>query len=204
QFGTNHLAHFALTGRLFPLLIGTPGARVVSVSSVMHLVGAIRFEDLPWERGYNKWLAYGMSKIANLMFSYELARRCSERGLSLVAAAGHPGYSSTNLELRPTQGSAFKRALVGFYNPLVAQPAAVGALPQLYAASAPGVRGGDYFGPRVLQLWGSPKKVGSNRRSRDPETLRRLWEVSQELTGVEFAALKQRKAPVISARPALA
>jgi NAD(P)-dependent dehydrogenase (short-subunit alcohol dehydrogenase family) len=194
QFGTNHLAHFALTGRLFPLLIGTPGARVVSVSSIMHLMGAIRFDDLPWERSYNKWLAYGMSKIANLMFTYELARRCDERGLGLVAAAAHPGYASTNLELRPTETNAFKRALVSFYNPLVAQPAGVGALPQLYAATAPGVRGGDYYGPRVLQLWGSPKKVRSNGRSRDPQTLRKLWEVSQELTGVDFAGLKERPA----------
>ncbi|HEX5660581.1 MAG TPA: oxidoreductase [Polyangiales bacterium] len=207
QFGTNHLAHFALTGRLLPLLIGTPGARVVSVSSFLHLLGAIRFHDLPWERGYNKWLAYGMSKIANLMFSYELARRCSERGLSLVSAAAHPGYASTNLELRPseTAGNKLKRALVGFYNPLVAQPAAMGALPQLFAATAPGVRAGDYYGPRLLQLWGAPKKVGSNGRSRDAGTLRRLWEVSTELTGVEFAELKVvRKAPARSARPALA
>jgi NAD(P)-dependent dehydrogenase (short-subunit alcohol dehydrogenase family) len=172
----------------------------------MHLFGAIRFEDLAWETSYNKWLAYGMSKIANLMFSYELARRCNERGLSLVAAAAHPGYASTNLELRPseTERNKLKRALVSIYNPLVAQPAASGALPQLYAATAPGVRCGDYYGPRVLQLWGSPKKVGSNRRSRDADTMRRLWEVSQELTGVEFSALKQRTATRVSARPALA
>ncbi len=204
QFGTNHLAHFALTGRLFPLLLSTPGSRVVSVSSVAHLIGAIRFQDLAWERGYSKWRAYGMSKIANLMFTYELARRCDERGFGMVAAAGHPGYSSTNLELRPTAGNALKRALVGFYNPLVAQPAEIGALPQLYAATAPGVRGGHYYGPRFLQLRGSPKRVGSSKRSRDPEVLRRLWDVSQELTGVEFSALKEKKAPVASIRPALA
>jgi NAD(P)-dependent dehydrogenase (short-subunit alcohol dehydrogenase family) len=188
QFGTNHLAHFALSARLFPLLARTPGARVVSVSSIMHLMGAIHFDDLAFERGYNKWVAYGQSKIANLLFTYELARRCAERGASVIAAAGHPGYASTNLELRPseTEGNKLKRLIVGIYNPLVAQPAAMGALPQLYASTAPDVQPGSYYGPRFLQLWGAPKMVTSSRRSRDEETMKRLWNVSAELTGVDF------------------
>ncbi|HEY6881268.1 MAG TPA: hypothetical protein VI299_24750, partial [Polyangiales bacterium] len=159
----------------------------------LHWIGSLRLDDPAWELRYNRWFAYSMSKLANLMFTYELARRCEERALRLVAAAGHPGYASTNLELRAVEGRGRLRStLVRFYSPLLAQPAASGALPQLYAATAPGVRGGDYYGPRLLQVWGSPKKVGSSRRSRDAETMKRLWELSEQLTGVEYAALKPR------------
>ena len=190
QFGTNHLGHFALTARLFPLLARTAGARVVNVSSIMHRLGWMRFDDLAWERGYDKWLAYGMSKLSNLLFTYELARRCAQRHVDVTVACAHPGYSSTNLELRPseTEGNKLKRALVSIYNPLIAQPAARGALPQLYAATAPDVQSGDFYGPRVLQLWGAPKKVRSNARSREQTSWQRLWEVSDELTGVHFEA----------------
>jgi NAD(P)-dependent dehydrogenase (short-subunit alcohol dehydrogenase family) len=188
QFGTNHLGHFALTGRLFPLLERTAGARVVSVSSIVHWLGSLRFSDLAWEGGYSKWPAYGMSKLANLLFAYELAARCQARGVNVLSVAAHPGYSSTHLETRQAEvtRATLKLALIRFYNPLVAQSASSGALPQLYAATAQQVRTGEYYGPRWLQLWGAPKRVGSSRNSRDQDAMRRLWRVSEELTGVRF------------------
>jgi NAD(P)-dependent dehydrogenase (short-subunit alcohol dehydrogenase family) len=201
QFGTNHLAHFALTGRLFPLLAATPGARVVSVSSIVHWMGKMRFEDLAWERGYAKWPAYGMSKLANLLFSNELSRRCAERGLKVRAVAAHPGYSSTHLETRQAEvtGAGLKLALIRFYNPLIAQHASLGALPQLYAATAPGVQNGDYYGPRWLELWGAPTRARSSRRSRDADAMQTLWQRSEELTGVRFVELEGRSAASSSA-----
>ena len=138
QFGTNHLAHFALTGLLFELLTKTPGARVVHVSSMAHRIGSMRFDDPHWEQGYAKWPAYGMSKLANLLFGYELARRARVAGIHVRSVVAHPGYSSTNLQVRGTElaGSKIKEWATRMFTPLVAQPAAMGALPQLYAAVA--------------------------------------------------------------------
>lgn len=194
QLGTNHLAHFALTGRLLPLLSATPGARVVSVSSIMHWMGKMRFQDLTWERGYAKWPAYCMSKLANLLFTRELGRRCAQRGLKVTAVAAHPGYSSTHLETRQAEvtGERLKLALIRFYNPLVAQHASVGALPQLFAATAPGVQNGDYYGPRWFELWGAPKPARSSQRARDVQDMQTLWQRSEELTGVRFAELEAK------------
>jgi NAD(P)-dependent dehydrogenase (short-subunit alcohol dehydrogenase family) len=186
QFGTNHLGHFALTGRLFDLLCATPGARVVSVSSTMHRAGRIRFDDLQSERSYGKWSAYGQSKLANLLFTYELARRAEKAGVDVVAAAAHPGYAATNLQ--PKGG--LEGAFFSLGNLLFGQAAAMGALPTLCAATAPGVRGGDYFGPSGFgEMWGSPKKVASSSRSHDVAAAARLWQVSRELTGVSFHRL---------------
>ncbi|HBZ69309.1 MAG TPA: short-chain dehydrogenase [Deltaproteobacteria bacterium] len=192
QFGTNHLGHFALTGRLLDVLCATPGARVVNVSSTMHRMGRIRFDDLQSERSYGRWRAYGQSKLANLLFTYELARRAEKAGLGLVSAAAHPGYAATNLQTAGPRmkGSAWMERLWLLGNRLFAQTPAMGALPILYAAAAPGVRGGDYFGPsRVGEMWGSPKKVRSSSRSYDLEAAVHLWQVSQDLTGVDFARL---------------
>jgi NAD(P)-dependent dehydrogenase (short-subunit alcohol dehydrogenase family) len=192
QLGTNHLGHFALTGLLLPLLAATPGSRVVTVSSTAHRAGRMRWDDLHGERSYQRWLHYGQSKLANLLFSYELDRRSRAAGLPLVAAACHPGYAATNLQLVGPRmdASRFMEGLMTWANGVFSQPAAMGALPTLYAATAPDVRGGDYYGPdRMFESWGHPKKVGSSARSRDAESARRLWQLSEELTGVQFEEL---------------
>ncbi len=192
QLGTNHLGHFALTGLLLERLLATPGSRVVSVSSTAHRFGAIRFDDLHWERRYSRWRAYGQSKLANLLFTYELQRRLDDRGADSIAVACHPGYAATNLQFAGPrmQGSAPLESLMGFANRIFAQSAAMGALPTLFAAAAPEVRGGDYIGPDgFMEQSGYPKKVRSSAASHDREVAARLWEVSESLTGVRYGAL---------------
>jgi NAD(P)-dependent dehydrogenase (short-subunit alcohol dehydrogenase family) len=179
QFGTNHLGHFALTGLLLERMLPVPGSRVVTVSSVGHRMQArINFDDLQWERSYSRVRAYGQSKLANLMFTYELQRRLSAAGTT-IAVAAHPGFAATEL-MRHTPAAAV-------VTPLFSQDAAMGALPVLRAATAPGVLGGQYYGPGgFLGLRGYPKLVASSRRSHDEAVQRRLWAVSEELTGVTF------------------
>ena len=192
QFGTNHLGHFALTGLLLEPLLATDGARVVNVSSNAHWFGKIRFEDLQWERGYRKWRAYGQSKLANLLFTYELQRRIEAKGTGAIAVASHPGYAETNLQTAGPrmQGSSAMETMWNGVTRLFAQSAAMGALPSLYAAGSPAVKGGDYIGPDGLGgQKGHPKKVWSTARSRDLATATRLWDVSEALTGVHFDAL---------------
>jgi NAD(P)-dependent dehydrogenase (short-subunit alcohol dehydrogenase family) len=180
QFGTNHLGHFALTGLLLEQLLPVPGSRVVTVSSVGHRIRAgIHFDDLQWERSYSRVRAYGQSKLANLMFTYELQRRLSGAGAGTIAVAAHPGFAATEL-MRHTPMAAV-------VTPLFSQDAAMGALPVLRAATDPGVLGGQYYGPGgFLGLRGYPKLAASSRRSRDEAVQRRLWAVSEELTGVTF------------------
>ncbi|MDT5181781.1 MAG: hypothetical protein QOJ95_5979 [Mycobacterium sp.] len=178
QFGTNHLGHFALTGRLLDLLLATPDSRVVTVSSVGHRAGRIRFDDLQSERSYNRLRAYGQSKLANLLFTYELQRRLA--GTNTVAVAAHPGGSSSEL-------SRYLPAPVQmFFRPLE-QDTEMGALPTLRAATDPHVSGGQYLGPGgFAEMRGYPKVVASNRRSHDGSVQRRLWTVSEELTDVIY------------------
>ncbi len=192
QLGTNHLGHFALTGLLLERLLATPGSRVVTVSSTAHRFGTIRFDDLHWERRYSRWRAYGQSKLANLLFSYELQRRLDDRGADSIAVACHPGYAATNLQFAGPrmQGSAPLESLMGLANRIFAQSAAMGALPTLFAAAAPEARGGDYIGPDgFMEQGGHPKKVRSSAASHDREVAARLWEVSEALTGVRYGAL---------------
>lgn len=192
QFGTNHLGHFALTGLLLERLLATPGARVVTVSSTAHRIGRIRFDDLHWERGYRRWGAYGQSKLANLLFAYELQRKFEAKGASAISVACHPGWAATELQVTGPrmQGSALLEALARLGNRLFSQSAAMGALPTLYAATAPGVRGGDYIGPDGFgETWGHPKKVRSSARSHGAEAAARLWSASEALTGVRYQAL---------------
>jgi NAD(P)-dependent dehydrogenase (short-subunit alcohol dehydrogenase family) len=192
QLGTNHLGHFALTGLLLDTLLATPGARVVTVSSGFHRLGAIRFDDPQWQRGYRKWPAYGQSKLANLLFTYELQRRLEADGAGLLSVAAHPGFAATNLQATGPrmQGSALLERASNLVNAVFAQSAAMGALPQLYAAAAPDVRGGEYYGPDgVGEMWGHPTRVESNARSRDRDAAARLWALSERLTGVTYDAL---------------
>ncbi len=179
QFGTNHLGHFALTGLLLERLLPVPGSRVVTVSSVGHRIRArVNFDDLQWERSYSRVRAYGQSKLANLMFTYELQRRLSGAGAT-IAVAAHPGFAATEL-MRHTPMAAV-------VTPLFSQNAAMGALPVVRAATDPGVLGGQYYGPGgFLGLRGYPQLAASSRRSHDEAVQRRLWAVSEELTGVTF------------------
>ncbi len=179
QFGINHLGHFALTGLLLELLNATPNARIVTVSSGAHQTGIINFDDLNWEKEYPAMRSYGQSKLANLLFTYELQRRLTAMQRTTLAVASHPGWTSTNLQ----QHSGF----VQFLNPFFAQDSAMGALPTLYAAVASSVHGGDYYGPSGLwEMRGYPKKVSSSARSHDEAVARRLWEISESLTQVTY------------------
>jgi len=189
QFGTNHLGHFALTGLLLDRVLATAGARIVTVSSMAHRFGSIHFDDLQSERRYRKWDAYGQSKLANLLFTYELQRRLVGAGARAIAVACHPGYSATNLQAagpRMAETPVMER-LMGVMNRLFAQSAAMGALPTLYAATAPDVHGGDYIGPDGPgEAWGHPRKVRASARARDADAARRLWDESEVLTGVRY------------------
>jgi len=185
QFGTNHLAHFALTGLLVDRMT-SEGARVVTVSSGMHRVGRIRFDDLHGERKYGRWSAYGQSKLANLLFAFELDRRLRAAGSPVKSVAAHPGYAATNLQSAAVP--AHERFFMSITNVVFAQSAEMGALPTLYAAAAPDVEGGAYIGPGGLfEQRGHPARVDSAPASKDEEAARRLWDVSEELTGVRFS-----------------
>lgn len=199
QFGTNHLGHFALTGRLLPLLLARPGARVVTVSSVAHRRAALDFEDLDSVAHYAPWEAYGRSKLANVLFFLELERRAKAAGAALASVGAHPGLAATNLSVTgprlgaPDAGrsrAAFGALVTSTGTKLLGQSADRGALPILYAATAEDVDGGDYVGPGGPgELRGWPRRGTVSARGRDAESARRLWELSEELTGVEFTAL---------------
>jgi NAD(P)-dependent dehydrogenase (short-subunit alcohol dehydrogenase family) len=197
QFGTNHLGHFALTGRLLPALVQRPGSRVVTVSSNLHKrASRIDFDDLQAERAYQPWHAYEQSKLANAMFVLELDRRLRAAGLDVVSAGAHPGFAATNLQVtgpRSGGGGLMARGM-GLATRLFAQPARDGALPVLYAATAPNVHGGEYFGPGGPgEMRGHhPKLVQFSRAAHDEAAAARLWTVSEELTGVTFEALPAR------------
>lgn len=191
QIGTNHLGHFALTGQLLEPLLATPGARVVSTASMAHTwTRGIDIDDLNWERKpYKKWDAYGKSKLANLLFAYELQRRLERSGADLISVVAHPGYAATNLQ---GAGAKIEKSVLGglvmkLGNAVLGQPAAMGALPQLYAATMPDVRGGEYYGPdRMGGSRGHPTKARSNAASRDEGVAAQLWALSEKLTGVPY------------------
>jgi NAD(P)-dependent dehydrogenase (short-subunit alcohol dehydrogenase family) len=189
QLGTNHLGHFALTGRLLNLLLKAPAPRVVTVSSFMHkTVGGITQEDFTRPaNGYRKWDAYGKSKLANLLFMFELDRRAQAAGVHLVSVGAHPGYASTNLQAAGPElaGQAFQARLLAAATRLIAQSAAAGAWPSLYAGTSPDVRPGSYVGPSFLGYRGTPKLARPARTAQDPELAKRLWEWSVEATGVD-------------------
>jgi len=191
QLGVNHLGHFALTGHLLDVLVATDGeTRVVTQSSGMHTAGELDFEDLHREASYGKWEAYGQSKLANVHFAYELQRRLDDAAITdTKSVACHPGYADTNLQYRGPEasGSRLRYAMMTVANTLLAQPASKGALPMLYAATAPDVEGGAYYGPGgFLNMRGAPERQQSSEASRDEADAERLWERSEELTGVSY------------------
>jgi NAD(P)-dependent dehydrogenase (short-subunit alcohol dehydrogenase family) len=195
QIGTNHLGHFALTGLLLNRLAGSAPARVVTVSSMAHVMGkfgALDPDDLRLEQNYAKWGAYGRSKLANLLFAYELERRLAARFPTVISVACHPGYAATNLQAVGPEmtGSAVSKRFMSVGNALFAQSAAAGALPTLYAATAADVHGGDFIGPGGLfHMAGAPKTQRSNRLSHDVGMAQKLWTTSVQLTSVDYALL---------------
>ena len=189
QFGTNHLGHFALTGLLLPALIARPRSRVVTVSSGAHRMGRMNFDDLMGRRSYNAWRAYGQSKLSNLLFTAELQRRLDHDGVPVLAVAAHPGYAATNLQSVGPQmsGRSWLKRPMDIANSVLAQSAEMGALPTLFAATAPGIPGNSYVGPDgFMEQRGHPKLVDRSSAAKDMAAARRLWQASEELTGVHY------------------
>lgn len=192
QLGTNHLGHFALTGLLLGKVLATESARVVTVSSGAHHFGKMDFDDLMGERHYEKWRAYGQSKLANLLFFHELDRRLRRGGKTQKSVAAHPGYAATNLQYvgPELEGSKVGHFFMSLGNRLIAQSAVMGALPTLRAASDGAAVSGSYYGPDGFrELRGSPVLVRSSRRAQNEDDARRLWEVSESLTGVGYGGV---------------
>ncbi|MFD5268761.1 oxidoreductase [Streptomyces sp. NPDC058335] len=192
QFGVNHLGHFALTGLLIPALLAAPRARVVTVSSMAHLLGTIDPGDLNSERRYRRWTAYGRSKTANLLFTHELARRLEASGAEVIAAAAHPGYAATGLQTAGprAEGRGTAERLMAAGNRVFAQSAEAGALPALYAATAPDVRPDSFTGPSLAMWRGVPAPSWRAPWTLDDRAGRRLWTESERLTGVSYGGLK--------------
>jgi NAD(P)-dependent dehydrogenase (short-subunit alcohol dehydrogenase family) len=185
QLGTNHLGHFALTGQLLSALGRSDSGRAVTLSSGEHRGGKIDFDDLQLERSYSPRGSYQRSKLANAVFAIELDRRLRASGSPVISVFAHPGYSATNLQSTGPTGAM--KAMLAITNRVLAQSAERGALPILYAATAPGVEGGTYYGPDgIAELRGFPKQVKAIPAAYDPEIGRRLWQASEELTGVHY------------------
>lgn len=193
QFGTNHLGHFAFTGLLLPLLLATPASRVVTTSSMARMFGHIKLDDLNRTRSYGRWEAYGQSKRANLLFAFELQKRLAAVGAHTISVAAHPGYANTNLQNNSAVMSSSSIEQLGYtlFGPIMGQPAAMGALPQLYAGTASDIHGGELVGPGGLGgLRGYPKIEQQAQREYDKVMAARLWDASVTFTGVDYAALQ--------------
>lgn len=197
QFGVNHLGHFALTGLLLPALLAAQGrpagaTRIVTVSSMVHLLGNIDPDDLNSAHTYRRWIAYGRTKTANLLFTHELARRLTAAGAEVVAAAAHPGYAATNLQtaVPRAEGRRVAERLMALGNRVFAQSAEAGALPALYAATAPGVRPDSFTGPSLAMWRGAPAPSRRAPWTLDDRAGERLWAASEQLTGVSYEALE--------------
>jgi NAD(P)-dependent dehydrogenase (short-subunit alcohol dehydrogenase family) len=189
QFGTNYLGHFALTGLLLPAMLGTPGSRIVVVTSQVRRVGRVDFDDLHGRKRYGRWKAYAQSKFADLIFTVELGRRLRAARAETIAVAAHPGYAATNLQ---SGTSWFQNTYYSIGNTLFAQPAYAGAWPSLYAATAAGVHDAELYGPgQAGGIRGYPKRDRVESRALDPDVGRRLWEVSVEATGIHYDAISR-------------
>jgi NAD(P)-dependent dehydrogenase (short-subunit alcohol dehydrogenase family) len=189
QFGTNHLGHFALTGRLIPVLLRAPTPRVVTISSIAHRGGAIDFNDLQTERPYTGRRAYSLSKLANLMFAFELDRLARQQGSRLLSAAAHPGVATTGF-MAATRMPGLMASVGQFSISIIGLTAAGGALPGLYAATMPDVQGGQYWGPDgIMEIRGKPALAKPAVQAQDKTVWSRLWTASEELTGVIYPPL---------------
>lgn len=193
QFGTNYLGHFALTGLLLPTLLATPRSRVITMTSLARFAGRVNLNDLNSKHSYSRWGAYGQSKRADLLFAFELQHRLSDAGASTISVAAHPGYAST--ELQTTSASTSNAALETFFyatlGSLAAQSAQMGALPELYAATAPNIYGGELVGPGGLfGMRGYPKIEKNSQREYDRQTATQLWDEAVKLTGVDYLVEK--------------
>jgi NAD(P)-dependent dehydrogenase (short-subunit alcohol dehydrogenase family) len=187
QFGTNYLGHFALTGRLMPLLENAPAARVVNLSSLAHRSGQIHFDDLQSLRSYSPWRAYGQSKLAMLMFAFELQRRAEANSWPVISNAAHPGYARTDLIANGPGERGVLWQINRAMQPFVSHSAAEGALPTLFAATSPDAHGGEYFGPNgFYELKGPPRRAHVAAQAKDAEVAAKLWKVSCELTSTSW------------------
>ena len=185
QLGTNYLSHFALTAHLLPLLRRGRHPRIVNLSSLAHRRGAIHFDDLQAERSYNPWKAYCQSKLAMLMFALELQRRSDANGWGLMSNAAHPGWSRTDLMRNGPGRDSWQSRISSLFAPLVSQSAADGALPTLFAATSPEAKDAGYYGPKgFYELKGAPAPAHVSRQAKDVNAARKLWDISERLTGV--------------------
>lgn len=181
QFGTNHLGHFALTGLLLPTLLKTPKSRIVTVSSSAAFQGRMNFDDLQGAKQYGRWSAYSQSKLANILFARELQSKLEAAGVDVTSIVSHPGYAATNLQSHGI--NALERTFSRIGNRIASQSAEQGATSQLYAATAPEARGGEFYGPKWV-LWGDVMRIYYNSRAANDADAARLWEISEQLTGV--------------------
>jgi NAD(P)-dependent dehydrogenase (short-subunit alcohol dehydrogenase family) len=189
QFGTNHLGHFALTGELMPALLKTPGSRVVTVASIAHKGGRMRYEDPNWERAYDPRKAYQQSKLANILFGLELDRRLKRAGAHVSSILAHPGVATTNI-VTNGMGESLKTNLVNFALKFLAQSEERGALPTLYAATSPEAQSGHYYGPDgIAEIKGNPVETKPKPHALDPVSAARLWHISEQMTGVEYVGV---------------
>jgi NAD(P)-dependent dehydrogenase (short-subunit alcohol dehydrogenase family) len=188
QIGTNHLGHFALTGLLLPALLAAPSSRIVTVSSLAHRGGKIRFDDLQWKHGYKPWPAYRQSKLANLLFGKELERRFARSGARAHSIIVHPGVSNTSLFSNgPGSGGGLMNAITPVLLRFIAQSEEQGALPTLYGATEPEAQGGHYYGPDGFrEMKGQPVEVKAEAQANDPVLAAKLWDLSEKLTGVHY------------------
>ncbi|MGA7522204.1 MAG: oxidoreductase [Acidobacteriaceae bacterium] len=188
QLGTNHFGHFALTGLLLPALLAAPAARIVTVSSIAHRGATLDFSNLNWEQGYKPWPAYRRTKLANLLFAFELQRRLERAHAAASSIAVHPGVSNTNLfKAGPGQGGGLLAKIIPLFIALVAQSEAQGALPTLYAATSPDAQAGHFYGPDGFrEMRGYPVEVRAEAQAYDENAAAHLWNVSEKLTGVRY------------------
>jgi NAD(P)-dependent dehydrogenase (short-subunit alcohol dehydrogenase family) len=190
QFGTNHLGHFALTGLLMPQLLAAPAPRVITVASLAHRNGKIDFSNLQSERKYKPWDAYGESKLANILFANELAKRATAAGSKLISVPVHPGVSRTSIVTNGPGFSDLKSKILFTFAKFLTSPDSEGALPTLYAATAPGIQGGQYIGPNgFMEFKGSPTVVQPRANALDQDVAARLWTASEQLTDVTYPPL---------------
>jgi protochlorophyllide reductase len=188
QLGVNHLGHFALTGLLLDVISRTPNARIHNVSSSANYTGTINFDDLMGEQKYSRWAAYGQSKLANVIFTFELQKRLSATGHDTIANVSHPGLVVGNLQANSVQqsGTGFEGLLYRIIGPILAQDICMGVLPMLYGMTAKDARGGVFYGPRIFNMRGYPAEKQANKAAYNAGVLKRFWDVSERLTGVKF------------------